>query len=251
MSRFYSMSRLNNSYNHHTNIIKVATHDNDIKKIKKILWEIKLIASFEYKQHILNSCLKNACVEGNLQIIKLFIDEGANNFVDGMIGACFGGHMDVFELMIDLERIYNRSTFNQNTWDLGLKYACQGGNIDIIKLLLSKGATISDFCLRASIFNVRPSYDIIKLLVGNNTYRINIAFRYALSNEKYHIAFYLLNKGAVYDYRNEKFNDYIREMISDTTSIFHKALKKAGGPYGADKDLSQQLNKYILAKDLQ
>jgi hypothetical protein len=75
--------------------------------------------------------LKSACQSGNLSIINLMIEHGANNWNYGLYGACQSGNLSVINLMIE---------HGANNWNYGLYYACHGGNLLIINLMIEHGA---------------------------------------------------------------------------------------------------------------
>ena len=66
-----------------------------------------------------------------MEIVKLMIQQGANNWNAGMEDACRGGHMNIVKLMIEK---------GATSFDDGFVGACISGQIDIAKLMLSKGA---------------------------------------------------------------------------------------------------------------
>ena len=110
--------------------------NNDMIKIKKLInidlhWELPW-----------NWGLSNACQGGNLDIVKLMIEKGANWWDSGFSNACRYGHMECVKLMIKKGADY---------WNIGLHYACKYGHIDIVKLMIEKGATQCGDCCRKSM----------------------------------------------------------------------------------------------------
>ena len=78
-----------------------------------------------------NKHLARACRGGNMDIVKLMIEKGANHWNWGLRCACRGGHMDIVKLMIEK---------GADDWNWGLWGACEGGHMDIVKLMIEKGA---------------------------------------------------------------------------------------------------------------
>ncbi len=82
--------------------------------------------------------LWNACYGGNIEIIELLIGKGANDFNQGLIGACRAGHIEIVKLMIE-----NRAP---EVLDLngGLQETCSfSNNKELMLLLIIKGADIN------------------------------------------------------------------------------------------------------------
>ena len=46
----------------------------------------------------------NACYRGNIDLVNLMIEKGANRWNYGLYGACRGGHIDIVNLMIKKRR---------------------------------------------------------------------------------------------------------------------------------------------------
>ncbi len=105
-----------------------ACKTGNIEKVKILINECSSKLS-------MNSGLYNSCKGGHINIVKLIIDNGANNFNDGLIWACLCGHIDIIKLMIDK---------GADNYDNGLIRACKGENHktnkEIAKLLIIKGA---------------------------------------------------------------------------------------------------------------
>jgi ankyrin repeat protein len=81
-----------------------------------------------------------ACTRGHLQLAKLMIEEGANNWNEGFNNACVGGHLELVNLMIEM---------GANDWNEGLYWACNCNHIKLVNLIISKGATQCDYCKKS------------------------------------------------------------------------------------------------------
>ena len=73
-----------------------------------------------------------------MEIVKLMIDfcerksNGVMDWNRGLCRACEGGNMEIVKLMIEK---------GANAWDRGLIWACDRGHMEIVKLMIEKGAT--------------------------------------------------------------------------------------------------------------
>lgn len=81
--------------------------------------------------------LKQACLQGNMYIVKFAANWGIPDWNCGLSGACEGGHHHLVEFMIEM---------GADDWTGGFCGACEEGHIDIVKLMidhegLQKGAT--------------------------------------------------------------------------------------------------------------
>jgi len=74
------------------------------------------------------------CEIGHKEIVELLISKGANNWNEGLDGACFGGNKEIVELLISK---------GANNWNEALCSACEGRNKEIAILMITKGATKS------------------------------------------------------------------------------------------------------------
>ena len=58
------------------------------------------------------------------------IEKGADDWNEGLYGACLGGHRELVELMIE-KGVYR--------WNRGLLGACRGGHRELVELMIEKG----------------------------------------------------------------------------------------------------------------
>jgi len=77
----------------------------------------------------LDTLLFIASIGGNMRIIQILIDEGANDWNLGMYGAALGGHLDLVKYFISK---------GANLWQIGMNYAKRGGHSDIVKYFSKK-----------------------------------------------------------------------------------------------------------------
>jgi hypothetical protein len=83
----------------------------------------------------LNAGLEGACVGGHLDIVKLLIKHGAEEFHQALRFACIGGHLKIVRYLL----LENEEHVN---WDcnIGLSYVCERGYRDILDILVTCGA---------------------------------------------------------------------------------------------------------------
>jgi hypothetical protein len=74
--------------------------------------------------------LEGACWGGHRDLVELMIDKGADLWDEGLVAACRGGHRDLVEWMIDK---------GADDWNWGLEAACHGGHRDLVELMITKG----------------------------------------------------------------------------------------------------------------
>lgn len=91
-----------------------------------------------------NTGLESACESGNVEIVELFIIQGANDWNEGLQTACNLGHVEVAELLI---------THGADDWSNGLLHACAGGRTETAKLMIKHGNNIDD-----NIFDIGLRY---------------------------------------------------------------------------------------------
>lgn len=72
---------------------------------------------------------------GHINIVKLMLDLGANNYNKAIIEAAYYGWGDIVKLMLEK---------GANNYDTALSYAIKGDDFDVICMLLQKGAKFSD-----------------------------------------------------------------------------------------------------------
>lgn len=89
--------------------------------------------------------LMRACAVGNLEMVKLLVELGANVDADNMegwralISACDGGHADIVDFLIKAGAEVNFITKKKDGWTPLMK-ACRKGDVDCVKCLLEHGA---------------------------------------------------------------------------------------------------------------
>ena len=62
-----------------------------------------------------------------MEIVKLMVAKGADDWNGGLKGACFGGRVEIVRLM---------AAKGATNWNGGLFGACRGGHMEIVRLIL-------------------------------------------------------------------------------------------------------------------
>ena len=75
---------------------------------------------------------------GHKELVELMISKGADNWNDGLAGACQGGHTEIVKLMIKK---------GATNWNGGLYRACKGCHKELIELMIIKGANDFSYAL--------------------------------------------------------------------------------------------------------
>lgn len=83
----------------------------------------------------MNWGLRGACRGGHLELARLTLELGANDWNGGLIQACEGDHLELIELMIQQ---------GATKWDDGLIRACRSGRRESAERMIQQGATALD-----------------------------------------------------------------------------------------------------------
>lgn len=168
------------------------------------------------KKDLMNDALNPACANGNINVVKFLISEGADDFNEGIRATCnYSGNIDLIELFIDK----GAKNFNEGLW-----YACYGNNFKAAKYMIDKGADINykddqgNTPIMASVMNDYPDIKIIKLLVSHGA---------------------ILNSDIVKTVVSD--NDEIKDFLRDAYSIQTVSLQK---PY-LDTRILNSLRKHL------
>ena len=130
-----------------------------------------------------NNGLYGACRGGNLDLIKLMMTKGANDWNGGLYSACQGGHKEIIELMI-AKGAYD--------WNGGLYSACQGGHKEIVELMIAKGA--DDYNLYGGCRGGHK--DIVELMILKGAKNLNDGLYGACIGDSKELIKLMILKGA-------------------------------------------------------
>ena len=114
----------------------------------------KEYCNYSSKKNILNGMMIKAPEGGQIEMVKLMIEQGANDFNLAMAIAAKYGHIDIVKLMIQ---------YGSTHFDTAMAYTAKGGHIDIVKLMIQHGATDFDSAMANSAYG--GHIDIVKLMI--------------------------------------------------------------------------------------
>lgn len=100
------------------------------KQLQDLLRE-KKYAHLLHRFRDVNDGLVYAAKQGDLDLVNLFIAQGANKWDWALEGAAEGGHRDLVDFFI---------TKGANFWNWGLNGAALGGHRDLVDFFITKGA---------------------------------------------------------------------------------------------------------------
>lgn len=170
------------------------------------LWLIEQLSP--YIKHW-NWALEGACEGGHKDLVKMFIDKGANNFGLGLNAACKGGYIELVQLMIDLGIDLGINNINE-----GLLLACEGEHEDLIKYLIKIGANDWNYGLDGVCIG-KGSIKIVKRLIKLGAHVQYKHIYYLTKGEVLHTLKYLYNR-YVYDTNYMVYKDamaYVLNML--------------------------------------
>ncbi|MCE7040142.1 ankyrin repeat domain-containing protein [Dyadobacter sp. CY312] len=193
-----------------------ACYNQDIKLVQQFLADIKPTILnkklADYSSPIQGTPLQIACKHGNLEIVKLLIEAGADKEIKD-VGrqsplsiAVSNNQHDIAKYLIDIGAdIHSKGPNNLQP----IHFACVSGSRKIIELLLSKGIDINIVdSLRSSLLDFTTNLhggniEATKTLVENGIDKkyFSTAFKWACWRNNPEIATYLLDCGT--DYKSE------------------------------------------------
>jgi len=103
---------------------------------------------------IYNEAMEWAAIGENMEIVKLMIEKGANDFNSGMACSADEGHMEMVKLMIE------KGAYNFNN---SMRSAAIEGHMEIVKLMIEKGA--NNFNGGAKMAAIGENMEIVKLMI--------------------------------------------------------------------------------------
>lgn len=137
---------------------------------------IKCMSAHCTNQCWASNCLWEACYGGDIRTIDYLLSLGANQYSWGMIGACYGGHEDIVNLMI------NKGGCASTDWFNGLIGAVYSANMNLIKLMMNKGAGINNNDLSLFLKKARNAKITMFLLEDKDYVTIHNAINYDFSS---------------------------------------------------------------------
>ena len=136
--------------------------------------------------------LRTACKSGNLPVAHLMLTKGVINVQNCLYSACEGGNMAVVQLIIDA---INPDLVHLD-WNSGLRGACYGGHIEIIEMMIQKGA--NDFNPGFYAVCETDHIDLVKMFLEKAyvKYDLNRALHIACGALSIDVVYLLINSGA-------------------------------------------------------
>lgn len=150
---------------------------------------------YENQPKTVGDYLVDACSEGNLEKVKMYINEGAHPSYDDSspsYTACLFGHVDILEYLFNLGVGLNDR--------LLLLVASRQGHLGVVKLLIARGSNVSKFGGQAVLeASANGHFDVLKCLHKNGA-NIHLGGDFALinacTNNYPKIVSYLIDNGA-------------------------------------------------------
>jgi hypothetical protein len=99
---------------------------------KKRNWKQTYLALVYYSnKYVPNEAMIKVSEKGDKDLVRFFIQKGANNWDWGMYVAARGGHRGLVEFFIEKDA---------KDWDWGMRGAARGGHRDLVQFFIEKGA---------------------------------------------------------------------------------------------------------------
>ena len=214
-----------------------ACYNQDINLVRHFLIDIKPTILnkklTDYSNPIQGTPLQIVCKNGNLEIVKLLLEAGADKEIKD-VGrqsplsiTISNNHYDIANYLIEFGAdIYSKGPNNLQP----IHFACSYGNKKIIELLLSKGININIVdSLKSSLLDFTTNLEggnleATKTLVENGIDKkfFSTAFKWACWRNNPSIAKYLLECGA--DYKSETTSK--SELLFWICGLGHKEIVK-------------------------
>lgn len=143
------------------------------------------------------------CMKGSLELIKLLISKGTDNWRSGLYGACKGGQMEIAKLLIakgtEFPLYYDDSddkAYEDDNLDftIGLEAACKGHHLDLAYLMIEHGADDWDDNLHfACMGGLR---ELVDLAIAKGANYWNYGLEGACKGGQLELAELMITKGA-------------------------------------------------------
>ena len=144
-----------------------------------------LIKKDSKKKLNLNYGLSSACWGGHRDLVQMMIDLGATSMGLGLQSACEGGFKDLAQWMMDL---------GANDVNSGLWGACEGGHQDLAQWMINYGATDWNRGLRGACYG--GFKDLAQMMIDHGAQDWDWGLRGACSGGHRDLAQWMLDLGA-------------------------------------------------------
>lgn len=136
----------------------------------------------------LNNGMAGAAEGGHRDLVELFIQRGADNWIKGATGAARGGHEDLVDFFMA------RTDRREDLLDSVLVGAAEGGHIHLVEKSIKLGATRLGWALASAAANGHKN--VVEFLLKSRTGGLTDAILGAAQEGHEDIVIMLLNKGA-------------------------------------------------------
>jgi ankyrin repeat protein len=179
--------------------------------------------SYVEPHELMNSAMIEAAANGQVRIVDLMMENGANQSTNSLIRALSGGHVEVVQLL--LEKCTDYITLQH---DCILYKAVTKGNTEIVRLLLQKmerEGIILDYDKPICNAAHRGHIDIVKLMLEKGCKNYNHVLAWAAHGCHTDVIELMLEKGA------DNYNDILAEAKRINCRVMIDALELAQKNY--------------------
>lgn len=172
---------------------------------------------------------------GKLDMVKYFIELGANVSVDGgtaVVYACKNGHLDVVKYLLSLGVDLTRYYYD------GIEFACEKGHLEIVKYFVSIGIEI-DYREPIVVACREGRFEVVKYLVSIGVFASFEAVAESIENGHFEITKHLIENGTI-DQRISAMISACKENSMEIVKFLLEFLKK-------DSKTSKELKNMGLA----
>ena len=228
-------------------VVKITTKS-QFKKACKI-GDILSISKCEIDEDWLYYHFRHACKPGHLELVKLLISRGANDWDSGLYRACRGGHLALAKFLIikgtenpvyydgelaegnldfifglrgacqggQLELAYLMIAHGDDDWDNNLHYACLGGLRELVNLAITKGANewnsgLSGACEGGQL-------EMAELMITKGANNLDCAFETACRSGQPELAQLMLREGARCLRTARRSRTHAQRLIDTSTDV--------------------------------
>ena len=179
-----------------------------------------------------NFGLYGSCLSGNLELINLCIERGADDYNWALRGICEGGTMEYVKIIEQFARSFPSSV----NYDWALAGACKSNNIDVVKYLLSLNrVTNMNTALRISLEEGFEGLfdELLSKCTGKIDYPLLFASVYAGINRIPTYPYELYGK--IFTLFNEHLQDFYKDSNNPSLNCLIYEMSKVGDEEALEK----------------
>ena len=146
----------------------IASENGHLEVVKYLIEIQKSTQDIEHFEEEFRLAFDTACMAGQLELVKYFIENGINlkeNGIDGLCGACQKGQLEIIKYLLE------KGVDIHDVNDCALREAIESKQLEVTKYLLEKGATLYDEFIDLACKN--KDLQIIDCLIELSTDVIN------------------------------------------------------------------------------